>query len=146
MGSNCHIRGELFVYPYGDGLRIGNNSYIGDYSIVRSGGGISIGNSVLIAHGVTIIDTDSHETDPAERDRSFRNLIKNGHPKTPGSVKTARITIEDNAWISYGVSILKGVTIGKGAIVGAGSVVTRDVPPYTVVAGNPAKPIKQIPP
>ncbi|MGC8751800.1 DapH/DapD/GlmU-related protein, partial [Hydrotalea sp.] len=57
-------------------------------------------------------------------------------------VKSSPIKIADKAWIGFNVIILKGVTIGEGAIVGAGSVVTKDVPPYAVVAGNPAKIIK----
>lgn len=145
IGKNSHIRGEIFVYPYGEGISIGENSYIGERTVIRSGEKIRIGNNVLIAHGVTIIDSDSHEINCLERADSYVNLIHNGHPKEKGNVKTAPITINDYAWISYGVSILKGVTIGEGAIVGAGSVVTKDVPAWTLVAGNPAKIIKQLP-
>ena len=70
--------------------------------------------------------------------------MKYGHPKEKGNVVTAPIIIEDYAWISYNVSILKGVKIGKGSIVAAGSVVTKDTPPFSIVAGNPAKVIKQL--
>jgi len=56
----------------------------------------------------------------------------------------APVVIEDNAWVATGVTILPGVTIGKNSVVTAGSVVTRDVEPYTIVAGNPAKLIKKI--
>lgn len=145
IGNNSHVRGELFVYPYGDGITIGNDCYIGVNSVVRSGSRITIGNSVLIAHNVTIIDSDSHEIDAIERDKSFKNLILNGHPPQAGMVLTAPIKIEDHVWISYNACILKGVTIGKGAIVGAGSVVTKNVPAWTLVAGNPAKVIKSLP-
>ena len=55
------------------------------------------------------------------------------------------IVIKDKAWIGFNSIILKGVTIGEGAIVGAGSVVTKDVPPYTIVAGNPARIVREIP-
>ena len=71
-------------------------------------------------------------------------MITVGQPQTKGNIMTKPIIIEDYAWISYGCSILKGVTIGKGAIVGACSVVTKDVPPWTVVAGNPARIIKTL--
>lgn len=145
IGNNTHIRGELFVYPYGDGISIGANSYVGERSIIRAGRKITIGDNVLIAHGVTIIDSDSHEVDHQERALSYKKLLKNGHPKDCGNVKTAFIDIKDYAWISYGVSMLKGVTIGEGAVVGAGSVVTKDVPAWTLVAGNPARVIKQLP-
>ena len=144
VGDYTHIRGELFVYPYGDGICIGNNCYVGEYSIVRAGNKIKIGNNVLIAHSVTIIDSDSHEIDAVQRAVSYHKLLIEGHPQSPGSVKTSPILIEDNVWISYNVCILKGVTIGEGAIIGAGSVVTKDVPAWTVVAGNPAKVVKYL--
>lgn len=144
IGHNTHIRGELLVYPYGEGIRIGNYCYIGENSIVRSGEKVVIGDNVLIAHNVTIIDTDSHELDWEKRHFGFKYMIEKGHSKNKGVIKTAPIIIEDNVWISYNVCILKGVTIGRGAIVAAGSVVTKDVLPFTMVAGNPAKIVKQL--
>lgn len=145
IGDNTHVRGELFVYPYGEGLTIGDNCYIGRNTVIRAGHKIWIGNSVLIAHNVTIIDSDSHELDAVERDLEFKKLISLGHPKNAGNVRTAPICIHEKVWISYNVAILKGVTIGEGAIVGAGSVVTKDVPAWTLVVGNPARIIKKIP-
>ena len=59
-------------------------------------------------------------------------------------VKDAPISIGNKAWIGFGVTILKGVNIGEGAVIAAGSVVTKDVPAYTIVGGNPAKFIKKI--
>lgn len=145
IGSGTHIRGELFVYPYGDGLTIGENCYLGEYSVIRSGAKITIGDNVLIAHGVTIIDNDSHEFDYLKRAESYRNLILKGHPKELGEIKASPIVIEDYAWISYGVAILKGVKIGQGAVIGANSVVTHDVPPFCIAVGNPARVIKELP-
>lgn len=144
IGNGTHIKAELCVMPYGDGLSIGNNSYVGGDSVIRAYNHIVIGNNVLIAHNVTIIDSDSHEIDAKERAESYAQMLKCGHPHLAGNVKTAPITIKDYAWISYNTSILKGVTIGEGAIVGAGSVVTKDVPDWTVVAGNPAKIIRYL--
>lgn len=142
LGENTHIRGMLQIFPHGKGMRIGSNSYVGDHSRIWASDFIEIGNSVLIAHNVTIIDSDSHEIDFNERERSAIKIFTSGHPKEIGNVKTAPIVIKDNAWISYNVSILKGVTVGKGAIVGAGSVVTKDVPDWSVVAGNPARVVR----
>jgi maltose O-acetyltransferase len=144
IGENTHIRGELLILPYGNGITIGNHSYICKNKIIRAAEKIVIGNSVLIAHNVTIIDSDSHEINYIERDEGFKRMLIDGHPLSKGNVMVAPITIEDHVWISYNVCILKGVTIGKGAIIGAGSVVTKNVPPFTVYAGNPAKFIRNI--
>lgn len=144
IGENVHIRGKLLVYPYGEGISIGNNSYIGENTVIRAAEKIVIGNSVLIAHNVNIIDTDSHEMNYIERDVSFKLMVKVGHPRYKGNVETTPIIIEDNVWISYNVCILKGVTIGKGAIIGCGSVVTHDIPAFCVAAGNPAKIIRKL--
>jgi acetyltransferase-like isoleucine patch superfamily enzyme len=143
VGDGTHIRGILLVRPYGDGIRIGSNCYIGDHSRIWAFASVKIGDSVLISHNVTVIDSDSHELDYLEREKS---VIQNFASVSPmlGNVETAPIVIEDHVWISYNACILKGVTIGKGAIVGAGSVVTKDVPPWTVVAGNPAKVIRRL--
>lgn len=70
-----------------------------------------------------------------------RNMIAS---KDWSVVKTAPIHINEKVWIGMNAIILKGVTIGEGAIVGAGSVVTKDVPPWTVVAGNPARVVKKL--
>ncbi|MFN7691728.1 MAG: DapH/DapD/GlmU-related protein, partial [Bacteroidota bacterium] len=61
-----------------------------------------------------------------------------------GNIASKPIVIHDKVWISFNAIILKGVTIGEGAVVAAGSVVTKDVAPYTMVAGNPAKFIKNV--
>jgi acetyltransferase-like isoleucine patch superfamily enzyme len=143
VGQNVHIRGELLVFKYGGEIHIGNNCYVGESSRIWSGEKILIGNNVLISHNVNIIDTDSHEMDHLERANGFLKILKTGHPEAKGNIIVAPIIIHDYAWISFNATILKGVTIGEGAIVGASSVVTKDVPPYSVVAGNPAKIISQ---
>ena len=90
-------------------------------------GGIEIGNGVLIGHNVTLA-TLNHDERP-----EFRQNI---HPKP--------IKIGDNVWIGSNATILQGVTIGNGAIIGANAVVTKDVPDNCVVAGVPAKKIKDL--
>jgi maltose O-acetyltransferase len=144
IGDNSHVRGSLLIWPYGNGMQIGSNSFIGEGSKIWAGNRVTIGNGVLIAHNVTIIDSDSHEFDYLERELSFIKLTTDGHPADSGSVQTSPIVIEDNVWISYNACILKGVRIGKGAIVAAGSVVNKDVPAFTLVAGNPAVTIRKI--
>ncbi|WP_129715182.1 DapH/DapD/GlmU-related protein [Pedobacter sp. SYP-B3415] len=145
IGKGTFISGELKTLHYGGQISIGDNCFIGPSSKVWSGERISIGNNVLIAHQVHIIDTTSHEIDHQERAASFVRYIPNGgNYLEKGNVQTAPIRIEDHVWISFNCIILKGVTIGEGAIIAAGSVVTKDVEPFTLVGGNPAKPIKRL--
>ena len=139
VGKNTHIRGTLLVFKYGGSIEIGNNCYVGDNSRIWSGNKIKIGNNVLISHNVNIVDTNSHELNSVERADRHVFLQENGPWSDAGSILSSPITIGDYAWISFNVVILKGVTIGKGAIVAAGSIVTKDVPDYAVVAGNPAR-------
>ena len=142
IGNSTHIRGTLLVFNYGGEIIIGESCYIGENSNIWSGEKIVIGNNVLISHNVNIVDSNSHELNSLERAERYLNMLKNGPWVTKGSIITAEIVIKDYAWISFNVIILKGVTIGEGAVVAAGSVVTKDVPDYAVVAGNPAKVIK----
>lgn len=144
IGNNCHIRGELLIQAYGGLIKIGDNCFLGEGSKIWSGESVEIGNNVLISHNVNIIDTSSHEINHIEREESFQNLIKKGHPKNKGSIKTSKIIIEDSVWVNFNSVILKGVKIGKGAIIAAGAIVTKDVEPFTLVAGNPATKIKSL--
>jgi acetyltransferase-like isoleucine patch superfamily enzyme len=98
----------------------------------------------LIVHHCNITDNDSHEMDHLERARGVEELFQLGYRMEKGNVKSAIITIEPYVWINFNVTILKGVTIGKGAVVAAGSIVTKDVAPFTLVAGNPARFIKSL--
>jgi acetyltransferase-like isoleucine patch superfamily enzyme len=88
---------------------------------------ISIGDNVVVGANTTITDTDFHPLDPEQR------------RLRPNEGTGAPILIEDEVFIGMHCLILKGVTVGRGSVVGAGSVVTRDVPPGSIVAGNPAR-------
>ena len=92
---------------------------------------ITIGDRCLVGSGVTIVDTDFHPIAPNGR-RYVRDWSK---------IASAPIKVGTDVFIGTGAVILKGVTIGNGSIIGAGSVVTRNVPEYSIVAGNPAKSI-----
>lgn len=144
IGRNTHLRGTLLLFPYGGEITIGDNCYVGDLSRIWSAEKIEIGNDVLISHNVNIIDTNSHETDALERAANGREILKSGLPRKKGNVASAPIIIKDHAWINFNAIILKGVTVGEGAIVAAGAVVTKDVPPYCFVGGNPAIVIKTL--
>lgn len=142
IGKNTHVRGELLLFAYGGEIHIGDNCYVGEGTRIWSGDRIFIGNDVLISHNVNIVDSNSHELNHVERSEGYKNLILHGHPAVKGSIITSPITINDHVWISFNVCLLKGVTVGEGAIVAAGSVVTKDVPAFTIVAGNPARVVK----
>jgi len=130
---------------------IGDRCFIGASHLI-SRSQIIIEDDVFIAWGGYLYDHDSHSLDYAEREndiqqqlkdyRSNHNFILN---KNWSVVNTKPIKIRANAWIGMNCTILKGVTVGEGAIVGAGSVVTKDVPAWSVVAGNPARFLKEIP-
>lgn len=131
LGRNSYCRGRLLTYGHGGQISIGDWCYIGVRSEIWSMDSIQVGNRVLIAHDVNIHDGTAHSLDPLERHLHFRQIIERGHPRTaaelPG-VTSSPIVIEDDVWISFGVSILKGVRIGAGSVIAARSVVTKDVP------------------
>lgn len=140
-----------FRFESREGLvTVGNDNYIGP-SLIICHKKVVIGNHVTIAWGCTIYDHDSHSLDYRERrkdiDREIANIRRGENfiqDKDWTTVNSKPIIIKDDAWIGMNTIILKGVTIGRGSVVGAGSVVTKDVPDWTVVAGNPAVVVKQI--
>jgi acetyltransferase-like isoleucine patch superfamily enzyme len=144
INDNTIVRGELLVFAHDGYIEIGQSCYVGEGSRIWSAKKITIGNRVLISHNVNIHDTDGHPIDCKERHKHFLQISTSGHPQKDINIPAKSISIEDDVWIGFNSTILKGVNIGKGAIVGASSVVTKDVMPYTVVVGNPAKFVKNI--
>lgn len=116
-----------FYTDFGKNISIGKDVFINSGCHFQDQGGITIGNGSLIGHNV-VLATINHNLLPSQK-------RKNHH---------APITIGKNVWIGSNVTILQGVTIGEWAVVAAGAVVTKDVPPYTVVGGIPAKVIKKV--
>jgi len=114
---------------------IGNNSSIGNYGHVTAISTIIVGNNVRMGKMVFITD-NSH----GKSERQLMDIAPNYRPL----YSKGAVVIEDNVWIGDKTTILPGVTIGKGAIIGANSVVTKDIPTYCVVGGNPARIIKHI--
>lgn len=145
LGAGTLVDGELLIHDYGGSIEIGENTYVGQGSRIWSGESVKVGSDVFIAHNVNITDTNSHQIDARERHEHYVDHIVKGNPFRKGSIETAPVVIGNHAWINFNVGILKGVTIGEGAIVGACSLVTKDVPPYTFVAGNPLREIKKLP-
>ena len=144
IGAGTFIRGDIQCLRECGQIEIGYDCYVGAGTHIWSTDSITIGNKVLIAHNCNIFDDTTHPIDAVERNDDFINICKNGKWKVYDTCYSAPIYIGDDAWIGCNCTILKGVTIGEGAIVGAGSVVTKNVEPYTMVVGNPAKFIKKI--
>ena len=144
IGAYTHIKGELLTFGHGGQITIGDYCYVGEHSHIWSALQISIGNRVLISHNVNIFDNTTHPLNPLARHQQFKSIITSGQPKKIDLSEQA-VKIEDDAWIGCMSIIMKGVSIGQGAVIGAGSVVTADVPAYTIVAGNPARIIREIP-
>lgn len=142
IGDNCEINAKIEVDSDGK-VVIGNYTTIRHNSYILSVDKIEIDNYVIISNNVTIYDNNNHPTNPIER----LKMSKSGFDSIMWSValsEHAPIRICDNVWIGEKATILKGVTIGKGSIVGTGSVVTKDVPPFSIVAGNPARVVKSL--
>lgn len=143
VGDRSFIAGELLTFAHGGQIEIGQWCYIGEGSRIWSAGRIDIGDRVMISHNVNIFDNLTHPFDPVLRHQHFRAIASVGHPHRI-DLGERPVRINDDAWIAAGAMVLRGVTIGKAAIVGAGAVVTHDVPPFAIVAGNPARVIRYV--
>jgi len=145
IGGHSFVRGELLIFGHGGSISIGEWCYVGADTRIWSAASIEIGNRVLISHSVNIIDNLTHPLQASQRHEQFREILTRGHPRKI-SLDERPIKICDDAWIGACAMVLRGVTVGEGGIVGAGAVVTRDVPPYTIVAGNPAVVVRELSP
>jgi acetyltransferase-like isoleucine patch superfamily enzyme len=145
IGKHSHIQGELLVFPHGGRITIGDWCYIGEGSRIWSAASIVVGHRVLVSHSVNIFDNLTHPVKAVERHEQFRQILTVGHPREL-SLGERPVTIQDDAWIGAGAFVLRGVTLGHGAIVAAGAVVTKDVQPFSIVAGNPATLIRELTP
>ncbi len=143
IGEYTHVRGELLTFAHGGAIRLGDYCYVGEGTRIWSGKLITIGDRVLISHNCNIFDNITHPYSPQGRHDQFKKIISSGHPADIDLLDSP-VTIEDDVLIGAGSIILKGIKIGRGAIIGAGSVVTKNVSPYTIVAGNPAKVIREL--
>ena len=125
----------LHVYNFRDiphsGIWIGDDSLIGEYNVIRGQGGVRIGSRVFTSPMVQFLAVDHLFDDRA------RPFVEQG-------ITARGITVHDDVWIGSGAVVTDGVTIGQGAVVAAGAVVTRDVAAHTVVAGAPARPIRDV--
>jgi galactoside O-acetyltransferase len=143
VGDRSTLRAKVFFDRSDALLSIGDRTFVGGSTIVIANR-VEIGDDVLIAWGCTIIDHDSHAVRFSDRRNDATNWYDGN--KDWSHVGIEPVIIENKVWIGLNALILKGVTIGEGSVVAAGSVVTGDVPPHVVVAGNPARVVRELTP
>lgn len=122
---------------------------LGDYALVHGAriicdAEVEIGDYALISWNVVLMDSYRVPLDPVERRRELERVPTRQPRCFDANVPARPVRIGRNVWIGFDACVMPGVTIGEGAIVGARSVVFEDVPPYTVVAGNPARVIRKL--
>jgi maltose O-acetyltransferase len=128
VGRNCIIEPPFFC-SYGSNIHLGDRVFLNVQCTVLDGNEVRIGDYVMIGPAVQIY-TAAHDLRAEARNQGWE--------------VAKPIMIEDSVWIGGGAILLPGVTIGRNAVVGAGAVVSRDVPANTIVAGNPARVIREI--
>lgn len=126
VGSRCTLQqGTVLSVAENAQLKIGEHVYFGEYTVLSARESIEIGDHSIVATHTFVVDFD-HDYE-AEAESVYY------------SFKTRKVKIGAHVWIGAGCQILKGVTIGDCSVIGAGSVVTKDIPPYSVAVGNPAR-------
>lgn len=152
IGADSHIFSTFAILRPEATISIGERCQLGASNFVCAKQ-IVVGDDVLMAWNITVMDNDAHAIEWEDR-ASDAAIFLSDYLKNPDNAlqnkpwnRVARrgIRIGDKTWIGFNASILKGVEIGERAVVGAGSVVTRSVPARTVVAGNPARVIRKLP-
>ncbi len=143
IGSGSDLRCNLVLERAGAAFTAGSRTHIGGGTLFSLAAGATVGDDVLISFDVLVMDHGGHALDFPGRASDCTDWMLGRKDWT--RVPIGPVTIRDKAWVGARSILLKGVTVGEGAVVGAGSVVTRDVPDWTVVAGNPARVIRAVP-
>ncbi len=132
-GNSIGVFQPVIITAWGQNaqVHIGDDAALSGCSITAEER-ITIGNRVMIGAGVLIMDSDAHSLNPWKRFAGGRG-------------RTTPVVIDDDVFVGARAIVLKGVHVGKGAVIGAGAVVVKDVPDYTIVGGNPARPIGHVP-
>lgn len=152
LGENVYIGKNVNIQLYPKShLKIGNHVVVLDYTniFVNPGAYIEIGDNTFISHHCEIASSESiviakkcafaAYSTIIDIDKDYFDILT---PMPLRKGKTSPIKIEDNVWLAYKVTVLRGVTLGKNCVVGANAVVTKDIPPFCMAAGVPAKVVK----
>ncbi len=129
IGDNSFILRGSLLYPYGGRISIGQNVNINPYCLIYGAGGLTIGDNVMIATSCVIIPS-SHNHDRTDIPMTFQGITCKG------------IKIGNDVWLGARVVVTDGVEIGEGSIIGAGAIVSRNIPPYSIAVGVPARVVK----
>lgn len=130
LGDGVSVQDGVVLNANRGRVVLGARSWLGPFCLVYGNGGVSIGADVLIA-GHSSINSVSHRAERCDV------------PINDQGILSAPVVIEDDVWIGLNAVVLQGVTIGRGSIVGAGAVVTRDIPPWSVAVGVPARVVRR---
>lgn len=126
LGEDTWINEYVVLNANRGSISLGDRCWMGPHCLIYGNGTVKIGNDVLIA-AHTSINTISHVATRTDVAMASQGIY------------TDPVVIEDDVWIGLNCTILQGVTIGRGSIIGAGAVVTKDIPPYSIAFGIPAK-------
>lgn len=137
IGKNFYAGRNVFLWAKND-IVIGHNFYIGRNSQIECD--TIIGNNVMFANNVALVGRYDHHYQQIGIPTRLSSNIRDNNYSWKGL--ESKIIIEDDVWVGFGAIIMSGVHIGRGSIVAAGAVVTRDIQPYSISGGNPARFIK----
>jgi acetyltransferase-like isoleucine patch superfamily enzyme len=143
VGRGCLVQGDLVAETPASRIVLEDNVFVGGGTLVDCAISILMEEDVLVSHGCLLADSDNHSSRYSVRRHDLAQWRAGGQHDW-ASTPRAPIRLLRGAWIGARAIVLKGVTVGEGAVVGAGSVVTRDVPPYSIVGGNPAVVIRAL--
>ena len=129
IAKGCQIGLGSLLDCWGGSIEVDENTFIGPYTVIYGHGGVTIGRDTLIAMHSRIIAANHTVPNQSTLIRSQPN-------------KLLPVTIGSDVWLGAGVTVLGGVTVGDGCVVAAGAVVTKDLPPYSIAMGVPAKVVK----
>ncbi|MBL8324399.1 MAG: hypothetical protein JNJ89_05510 [Rubrivivax sp.] len=136
FGTDLHVGSRPRLWAP-ESIEIGDHCYLGHEVVIETN--CRIGRFVIMANRVALVGRRDHDFRAPGVPVRFGHWV--GSLKSPSPFRGEGVEIDEDVWVGFGAVLLSGVRIGRGAIVAAGSVVKNDVPPYTIVGGNPAVPI-----